>query len=127
LVEQLSALPERLRLAAVGQKAEMAQALQALGQAMQENAADDRVCWQGHGLAAITLASVVEGKAPLPVMHIDDTVVGEGHAMGRAPERVEYLRGSCHGPLGIAHPCLVIEAGDDVLQGLGGCKECRLL
>ena len=126
-LSSVSALPERLRLAAVGQKADMAQALQAVGHNMQEKAADELVCWQGHGLDAIALASVAEGKAHLTVVDIDDAVVGDGHAVGVAPEIVEHLLRSCHGALGIDHPRLVIEAGDESLKALGCCKGRRVL
>ena len=105
----------------------MAQALQTVGHNMQEKAADELVRWQGHGLDAIALASVAEGKAPLSVVDIDDPVVGDGHAVGGAPERVEPLLRSCHGLLGIDHPRLVIEGVDDALQALDCLQRGRLL
>ena len=86
----------------------MPQALKAGGQDMQEKAADELVRWQGQGLDAIALASVAEGKAHLPVMHSDDTVGGDGHTVGVAPEIVEHLLRSCQRPLGIDNPRLVI-------------------
>jgi hypothetical protein len=119
VVTQWSALLERLRLAAVGQDAARAQALHAVGPHRQEKAADALGRWQGHGREAITLASGVEGKAPLRRMHIDDPAGGDGHAVGVAPERVEHLLRSCHGPLGLDSPRLVIELGDASLQAVG--------
>ena len=122
LLELLSALAERLCRAAVGQKADVTQALQAVGDNMQQKAADELVRWQGHGLDAMTLASVAEGKTPLSVVDIDDTVIGDGHAVGVAPERVEHRPRPGHGLLGIDHPCLVIEGVDDALKALDGLQ-----
>ena len=127
LVEQVSTLASRLRRAAVGHKADMAQALQAVGHHMQEKAADELVCWQGHELDAITLASVAEGKAHLATLAIDEPVVGESHAVGVASEIGEHLPRSCHGLLGIDHPRLVIERVDEALKALGGFEGCHLL
>ena len=45
MVQELSALAESLRLAAVGQKTNMAMALKPMGQDMQEQAADELVGW----------------------------------------------------------------------------------
>ena len=122
LLELLSALAERLCRAAVGQKADVTQALQAVGDNMQQKAADALVRWQGHGLDAMTLASVAEGKTPLSVVDIDDTVIGDGHAVGVAPERGEHRPRPGHGLLGIDHPCLVIEGVDDALKALDGLQ-----
>jgi hypothetical protein len=96
----------------------MAQPLQPVGHNRQEKAADEFVRWPGHDLEAIALASVAAGKVHLTVMHIDDTVVGDGHPGGRAPEIVEHLRRSCHRPLGIDNPRLGIEPVDAVPPGL---------
>jgi hypothetical protein len=52
-------------------------------------------------------------------MHIDDPVVGDGHAVGVAPEIVEHLLRSGHGPLGIDHPRLVIAWVDASRKALG--------
>src|SRR5712691_361863 len=81
LVEQWAALAQGPSLASVGQETDMAHALQALGHDMQEKAADERMRLQRHGLHAVALASVAVGKAHLAVLHIDDAVVGDGHAV----------------------------------------------
>jgi hypothetical protein len=109
LVQQLSALAESLRLAAVREEADMADTLKAMRHNMQEKAADALVCWQGHGLDTIPLASVAEGKAHLATLDSDEAVIGDGDTLGVASERVEPLPRACHGPLGIDHPRLVIE------------------
>ena len=97
-----------LRLAAVGQDAEMAQTLQTVGHHRQEKTADKLVRWQGHGLDAMAWASVAAGKAPRTVLHIDETVVGDGPTVGIAPERGAHLRRSCQRSLGIDNPRLVL-------------------
>ena len=83
---------------------------------MQATAADELVCWQGEGLKAIALTSMAISEAHLRVVNLDDAVVGDGHAVGGAPEIVAHLPRSCHGALGVDDPCLVIEAGDASLK-----------
>jgi hypothetical protein len=118
LVAPGSALPESLRLAAGGQKAERAQALPAVGPHRQEKAADACVRWQGHELDAMALASVTAGKAPLPGVTRDATVGGEGHTVRGAPERVEARRRACPRPLGRDHPPLGLEGVEAALPAL---------
>jgi hypothetical protein len=119
-VQQVAALAESLRLAAVGQEADMTQALKALGQNMQEKAAHELVGRQGHGLAAIALAAIAKVDAYLTVVNSEDAVVDDGHAMGIASEIGEHLLRSCHRLLGIDDPRLLIEGGEQLLQALGG-------
>src|SRR5262249_20072387 len=104
LVAPGAALPERLRLAAVGQQAARAQARPAVGHHRPEQAADAGGRWQGPALDALALGGVAAGKAPLRVVPIDATVGGDGHTVGRAPARVEPLRRAGHRPLGLAPP-----------------------
>jgi hypothetical protein len=108
LVAQLSALPERRRLAAIGQEADRAPALKTVGYHRQEKAVEELARLQGQGLDAIALAPVAAGKAPLSVTAIDETVGGDGHAVGGVPQIVASLRRAGPGPLGITPPRLVI-------------------
>ena len=93
----------------------MAHALQAMGNDVQEKAADALVGFQGHGLHAVALAAVAVGKVPLAILHIDAAVIGDGHAVGVAAERVEHGPGSCQRPLGL-------EQVGKALEALGGRK-----
>ena len=95
LVEQLATLAQGTCLAPVGQEADMAHALQALGHDMQEKAADKLMGCQGHGLYAMALASVAVSKVHLAVLHIADAMVGDGHTVRVAAERVEPVLGAC--------------------------------
>jgi hypothetical protein len=89
-----------------------------VGHNRQEKAADELVCGPGPDLDAMALASVTAGQAPLPVVPIANTVGGDGHAVGVAPARVEHLRRACQRPLGLDHPPLVLEGGEEALQAL---------
>ena len=122
LVEELATWASSLRLAAVGQEAARAPTLQTVGHPMQAKAAEARVRWQGHGRDALALASVAEGQAHLPILPSDATVVGDGHTVGRAPERVEPRRRSGHRPLGRDQPRLVLEQVAAWPQALRGSK-----
>ena len=105
----------------------MTQALQTMGHHREKKAADALVRGQGHGLKTIPLAAVAEGKTHLPMVDIDEAVIGDGHTVGVAPEIVEPLPRSCHGTLGIDHPRLVIEAVDAALKAVGRFKGGGLL
>ena len=122
MVEQLATLAQGTRLAPVGQEADMAHALQAMGNDVQEKAADELVGFQGHGLHAIALASVAVGKVHLAILHIDEAVIGDGHAVGVAAEIVEDVPRSCQRSLGIDDPLLGIELVGKALEALGGSK-----
>ncbi len=125
LVEQWAALAQGPSRASVGQETARAPALQALGHAMPENAAEARMHLQRHGLHAVALASVAGGKAHLAVLPIDDAVVGDGHAVCGAAERVPHRPRSCHGLRGVDDPRLgraLVDASPEALrwrEGLG--------
>ena len=122
LVEQLATLAPGTCLTPVGQEADMAHALQAVGNDVQEKAADALVGFQGHGLHAIALAAVAVGKVHLAILHIDDAVIGDGHTVGVAAERVEHVSGACQRPLGIDDPRLGLELVGKALEARGGSK-----
>jgi len=89
---------------------------------MQEEAADARMGFAGHGLHALALASVAGGQVPLAVLPLDDAVVGESHTVGVAAERVEHVPGACDGPLGIDDPRLGIKLVGQAPEALGGSE-----
>ena len=100
----------------------MAHALQAAGYDMQEETADELVGVQGHGLHTIALASVAVGKVHLAVLDSDEAVVGHGHPMGVAAERVEHVRRACERRFGIDAPRLGIALIGEAPEAVGGSK-----
>ena len=69
----------------------MAHADKPYGQQMQQKALDKGMRREGQGLELITVVAVAVGKADLPIADIDETVIGDGHAMRGAPEIVNVM------------------------------------
>ena len=91
--QQCSALSERLFFRAVGQKAEVTDAHEALGQDVKQKAADEFVGIEGHRLFSIPIFAISVTQGDLAVLDFDDTVIGESDAVGVAAEVVEnFLR-----------------------------------
>jgi len=92
---------ESLGTEAIGQKAEVTDAHETFGQDVEEEAAQELRCGEGH-LALLVARSVVlpaEGD-PLAVK-ADPSMVGDGDAMGIAAQVAENLLGASESRLGI--------------------------
>jgi hypothetical protein len=82
---------------AVGEEAEVPNADEALGDDVEEEAADE----------------LHTGR------EIDEALVGEGDAVSVAPEGLEHLRGAGEGGLGVDDPVVLAEAGEPRGEGAG--------
>jgi hypothetical protein len=76
---------------------------------MPQKALDKGVSGQLQDLKLIALLSIAVGKADLPITDIDNTVIGDGHAMRVAPEILEDVLRPFEGTLGVDDPVLRIE------------------
>jgi len=101
---------------AVGEQAIAADAHEALGQYMQEKAAEEVHGVEGHDalLAAVGIIAPEETDT-LPV-EAGDPVIADGHAMGVAAEGAQHMFGSPEGRLGVDVPSLVAELVDQLLE-----------
>ena len=88
---------------------------------MDEEAADERVDWQGHDfLAHAPLGPVIlplEGNAPL--IEADQAAVGDGHAVGVAAELGEHRLRPGEGALGVEDPLDLAQGAEMVIEGMG--------
>ena len=64
----------------------MPDAHEAARQHMQQETPDKFVGVECHGLDTIALTTVPGGKADPPIPHVEDPMVGDGDAMGRAAD-----------------------------------------
>ena len=87
----------------------MANTHQSLGQYVQQKPADELLRVEGHHLV-LTIAVVAPVKAYFVFFHVDQPVVGDGHAMGVAPQVSKDLLGAAEGALGVGHPVFAIQA-----------------
>ncbi len=105
-LEQLAETGDVVAASAVGEQAVVADAVEALGQHVDEEAADELVRCERHGLVALVpfapVVLVLEGDAV--VVEGDEAAVGDGDAVGVAGEIGEYGLGSGEGALGVDDP-----------------------
>ena len=87
----------------------MAQALEAVGQDMQEKAPDKLMGLQAHGLHLMALATMAIREADAAVTDIPEAMIGHREAVGIAAQRGEALGGPRARLLGIHHPRLALE------------------
>ena len=124
-IEQPAAERELGGAMAVGEEAEVADAMEAVRQDVQQEAADELVGVERHHLGLAVVAIVLPAEADLAVVEADQPAVGDGDAMGVAAEIGQHLLGPAEGRLGIDDPvdaAQSVEAGGEGV-GLGKTGE----
>ena len=98
---------------AVGEKAKVTNAHEAVWQDVQQEAADELVSLQGHGASAVAMLSVSiresNARALGSLSNCKDAIVREGYAMGVAAQIVEDFFGRREGAFGVDHPLLLAQ------------------
>ena len=92
------------RSMAIGEESEVSNAMEAVGQGVEQEAPDELVRLQTHGLYGAVVAIVLPGEPDMFVVAGLDAAVGDGDAMGVAAEIGENLRRSAEGLLGVDDP-----------------------
>ena len=109
--EQLAHAHQVAGAPGVGEQAVMADTVEALGQNMDEEAANELMGCQGHDLVAgasfISIVLPFEGDAV--VIARDQAAVGDGDAVGVAAEIGKHRFGSGERALGVDHPIDVVQ------------------
>ena len=98
---------------AVGEKAVMANAVEPIGQGVEEKAPNELVGVQGHDLRLAVVAIILPAEGDVLVGHADQTRVGDGDPVGVAAEIGQDLGGSAEGRLGVHDPCDRISPGKE--------------
>ena len=100
----------------------MANAHEALGQHVQKEAAQELGGSERHLalLAAVGVVLPAEGDAL--AVEGQQTVIGDGHAMGVAAEITQHLHGSAEGGLGIDHPVVAMQAAESWANCFGSAR-----
>ena len=89
---------------AVGQVAVVTDAVEAVGQDVKQEAADELVGIERHHLALVVVAVVLTQEADASLVQADQATVGDRDAMGIAAEIVQDLFGHAEWALGEDHP-----------------------
>src|SRR5207302_1342767 len=88
----------------VGEIAIVADAMEAFGQDVEQEAADELVGTKGHHLLLVVVAIILPAEADPALGKTDQAAVGDGDAMGIAAEIIEHLLGSAERSLGVDDP-----------------------
>src|SRR5438067_12928979 len=89
---------------AVGEIAVVADAMEAVRQNVEQEAADELVGAKGHHLLLVVVAIILPAEADPALGKTDQAAVGDGDAMGIAAEIIEHLLGSAERALGVDDP-----------------------
>jgi hypothetical protein len=111
LAQEFPTAAQRPRFVPVGEEAVMPETHEAVGEHMQEEAADKFVGVERHGLGSMTLTPVPVGQADPSIAYIEDAVVRDGNAMGIAADIVQDVLRAGKGGLGVDHPLFGIQLG----------------
>src|ERR1700694_1274640 len=105
-IEQGSAKRELVGAMSVGKEAVAANAMEAIRQHVEQEAADELGDRDAHNLALVstTFPVVLPVEADVGIVEIDQAPVGDRNAMGVARQIGQDLRGTGEGPLGIDEP-----------------------
>ena len=104
MIEKGEAKSELGGTVAVGHEAEVADAMEAIGQRVKQEAADKLVGFELHDLCRAVLAVVLPGEGDMILVEGDEPAVGDCDAMGIAAEIGENLCGTAKGSLGVDDP-----------------------
>ena len=89
---------------AVGHEAEVADAVETVGQRMKQEAANELDRIESYAAAAVAMTGVAPAKAHLSVVEAEESSVGDGNPMGVAGQILQHMFGSSERWLGVDHP-----------------------
>ena len=102
----------------MGQKAEVADAHEAGGKHVEQEAAQELLDRQGHQALLVAVRGVSPAEGNLSVFEGDQTVIGDRHAVGVATEITENMFGATEGRLAIDHPVLPEQGAEEGSESL---------
>src|ERR1700730_4228106 len=102
--QQLSAPCQFLFSVSVGQETVVADTLKTLRKHMEQKSSDKLLGLQCHRLLLGVVTIILVTEAHLGLSDVQQTTIGNRHAMSIAPDRVYRLLGPGERPLGVNHP-----------------------
>jgi hypothetical protein len=107
LPQESAALGELLLAYPVGQEAEVAQPVEAVGWNMEHQPPQEFHGLEREGTQAVATLVILVAEGDQAVRQGDEPMVRDAHAMGIAGEILEHVLGLPEGLLGVDHPLLV--------------------
>ena len=104
--EQEDAEWEEGGAATIGEEAEVANAHESAGQLVKEKAAQELIDGESHEALAVAMSGVPPTESDLAVFENQESVVGDGDAMGIGAKVPQDMLGTTEGWLGIDDPVL---------------------
>jgi hypothetical protein len=86
MIEKFAAKRELGGAMAVGHEAEMADAVEAVGQCVKKEAADELMGFESHDFCRAVLAVILPGEGNMILVECDEPAIGDRDAMGVAAE-----------------------------------------
>src|SRR5262249_7067058 len=118
-VEKLPAAAEFSAPDAIAEPAKVAQALEATGQGMQQEAADKLGGQEGQQVLPVAVPIVLPTESHLVGFEFYQALIGDGDAMGVAAEVGEHLLWPTEGRLGIDHPFFTTQGRQEARERAG--------
>lgn len=106
----------------VGEEAVMADAVEPVGQGVEDEPADELVCREGHDLRATVMAIIPPAESDVINGHVGKPCIGNRDAMGVAAEIGRYQLGTPEGGFGIDDPFDAPQCIEPVGEGSGFCE-----
>src|SRR5438105_14555893 len=110
---------------AVGEIAVVADAMEAVRQNVEQEAADELVGAKGHHLLLIVVAIILPAEADPALGKTDQAAVGDGDTMGIPAEIIENLLGSAERSLGVDDPANGAQRPRQAAKAVGAAKLAR--
>ena len=117
--QELAALSEPELAVAVGEEAEVADALESRGESVEEKAADELLGGERHaaGFVLVFVAVVLPLERDFTVVHRLEAIVGDGGTVGITAEVSERLLGSAERRFGVDDPVASAQGGEVSPEG----------
>jgi hypothetical protein len=106
--QQVTALSQRFFFRTVGDKAEVTDTHEAIGQDMEQEAANKFLGLQRYRLFSIPVFAISIAQGDFPVFDLENAIIGERHAVGVAAEVVKDGLGRAERFFGVDDPALLM-------------------
>ncbi len=103
----------------IGEEAEVADADEALGEQVKEEATQELIARDGHHFLLIVVGRVTPAKGNLAVRQSDESVIGDGDAVSIAAKILQHVLGSAEGWFGVDDPIFAEERTQPGSEELG--------
>jgi len=125
-IEKFAAKGELGGAMAVGHEAEVADAMETVGQRVKQETANELVGLELHDLCRAVLAIVLPAEGDMIIVEGDEPAVGNRDPMGVAAEIGQNLCGSAKRPLGVNNPVDALHGFDAISESVAFSKGCKI-